>query len=184
MHDDEKTYYLAASYVRRHHARTLRDQIAIAAPKWRCTSRWLDWENSDPDHPVTTAAYDASDVLGAQALVFVAGPPYTPGKSCELGLALATSSRRTCGAIPCARRARIVRTAPAWRCSSRWLERGGDDVRTLVAPARFGVDPVSWTPRHCAKEVFRWQRQTQRTRRSTGARWCARRSGSDGPHAR
>ena len=89
MHDDEYTYYLAASYVRRHHARTLRDQIAIAAPKWRCTSRWLDWENSDPDYPVTTAAYDASDVLGAQALVFVAGPPYTPGKACELGLALA-----------------------------------------------------------------------------------------------
>ena len=69
----------------------------------------------------------------------------------------------------------------ARRINKNWLARQLD-VRSNIFSN--GVDPVSWTPRHCAKEVFRWQRPTQRTRRSTGARWCARRSGSGGPHAR
>ena len=47
-----------------------------------------------------------------------------------------------------------------------------------------GVAPLWWTPEHCAEEVSTCRRNNRRTRRSIGARWCARRSGSGGPHAR
>ena len=59
----------------------------------------------------------------------------------------------------------------AWQRGHRYL--------TLV-----GVAPLSWTPDHCAEEVSRWQKDVPPTRRSTGARWCARRSGAGRSHAR
>ena len=91
MHLTDPTYYLAASYIRRHSARALRSQIKDAAPTWRCTSRWLDWEETAEDDPARTAAYDAADLFASNAIVMVAGPPYSPGKACELGLAIAHS---------------------------------------------------------------------------------------------
>ena len=79
--------------------------------------------------------------------------------------------------------ARHDRVAWFWDREAQWLvsrvgEQAADDTdrvkRGSGRRALTGVDPVWWTPRHCAKAVFRWQGHPQRTRRSTGAGWWSR----------
>ena len=78
---------------------------------------------------------------------------------------------------------------PDWSKVHRELRRKGvtlallwEEYKTVHPEGE--VDPVWWTPEHCAEEVSRCRRNNRRMRRSTGARWCARRSGSHGPRAR
>ena len=49
--------------------------------------------------------------------------------------------------------------------------RRGTPKRAPIPEA--GVDPVPWTPQHCAEEVFPCRKLIRRTRRSTGARWSS-----------
>ena len=85
------SYYLAGSFVRRESLRDVRTRINTAFPNWDCSARWLDIESEADEHIATIALIDAHDVLCSDALVFVRGQPYSPGKHTELGLAIASA---------------------------------------------------------------------------------------------
>lgn len=80
--------YLAAPWLDREYARTVRDQIQAAGIA--VTSHWLDFEGGNSKDPVVfrrEAQMDWADVLRADALVLL-NIQKSEGKATEQGLAL------------------------------------------------------------------------------------------------
>ena len=144
-----RTYYLAGSFDRRPELRILRDRLERELAGWRCASRWLEIEPGPGLGVVEIATIDATDVLNADAVVLVLGPPYSTGKHCELGIALA-------GGIP------VYPVLEPWNpnpdpepCIFTTLIPKPVPVSALIASGLCDIDDQTTSARHLADSLQR-----------------------------